>query len=147
MLSHALQTARRAAEAGEDEETVLGCAYHDTGHLGEVADYMGESKLAVMESAALGDVGMDDHDKRGRDFLLRMGFSLRVAAIPGNHVEAKRYLVATNHTYMSELSLASQETLKLQGGPMTPLQVTCTVYAGTSSTGVHGMGYCSFTKI
>ena len=90
MMSHALQTAKRAAEAGEDDETVLGCAYHDTGHLAEVADFMGESKLAVMDSPELGDVGMDDHDKRGSAFLLRLGFSERVAIIPGGHVQAKR---------------------------------------------------------
>lgn len=38
MLSHTLQTAKLAAEAAEDEETVLGCAYHDMGHLSEVSE-------------------------------------------------------------------------------------------------------------
>ena len=42
---------------------------------------------------------------------------LRQLAIP------HRYLVATNSTYHAELSLASQETLKLQGGPMTQAEV------------------------
>lgn len=66
---------------------------------------------------------MDDHDRRGRDFLLRFGFSERVADIPGSHVQAKRYLVATNAGYADKLSLASQETLKLQGGPMSHEEV------------------------
>jgi predicted HD phosphohydrolase len=38
----------------------------------------------------------------------------------GAHVDAKRYLTATNPGYGQRLSPASVATLRLQGGPMTP---------------------------
>lgn len=39
------------------------------------------------------------------------------------HVPAKRYLCATDHTYVAMLSQASIITLQLQGGPMTASEV------------------------
>ena len=40
-----------------------------------------------------------------------------------NHVNAKRYLVATNKTYQSKLSEASLQTLAWQGGPMSEPEI------------------------
>jgi predicted HD phosphohydrolase len=59
-----------------------------------------------------------NHDEIGERWLFERGFSDRVAALVGGHVDAKRYLVATNAQYSQRLSPASQETLRLQGGPM-----------------------------
>ena len=42
----------------------------------------------------------------------------RVASLIGNHVAAKRYLVATRPDYAARLSEASKQTLAQQGGPM-----------------------------
>jgi predicted HD phosphohydrolase len=41
-----------------------------------------------------------------------------------HHVSAKRYLCATRSEYFSKLSAASVHSLKLQGGPMTALEVS-----------------------
>ncbi len=43
-----------------------------------------------------------------------------VAGLIRNHVDAKRYLVAVRPDYAERLSAASVQTLKQQGGPMTP---------------------------
>jgi predicted HD phosphohydrolase len=40
------------------------------------------------------------------------------------HVAAKRYICATNPAYYGQLSAASIHSLKLQGGPMNPAEVT-----------------------
>jgi len=39
------------------------------------------------------------------------------------HVAAKRYLVTTNHDYLSKLSHASVQTLYMQGGPLSQEEV------------------------
>ncbi|MBN8732228.1 MAG: HD domain-containing protein [Acidobacteria bacterium] len=106
-LEHALQCAAAAREAGADDEAVLAALLHDIGHL-----------LGVPE----GPVGVIDHDMLGRKWLLERGFSERVATLVWGHVNAKRYLTATNPAYASRLSDASVETLRLQGGPLTPAE-------------------------
>ena len=88
MLSHTLQTAKLALDAGEDDETVLGCLFHDMGHLEEVSEFM-STNASTMHSDALGLVGMDDHDVRGAEFLSKFGFSERVADIPAYHVQVR----------------------------------------------------------
>ena len=45
-------------------------------------------------------------------------FGRRIAALIGNHVAAKRYLVATRPDYAAQVSQASLLTLAQQGGPM-----------------------------
>jgi len=104
-LEHALQCAALARAAGADEEAILAALLHDIGHL-----------LGVPE----GPVGVIEHDEIGRNWLLERGFSKRLAALVHGHVDAKRYLTATNPEYASRLSKASLETLRLQGGPMEP---------------------------
>lgn len=102
-LEHALQCAAAARTAGADEETILAALLHDIGHL------LGEPE---------GPVGVIHHDTIGRDWLLARGFSERVASLVEGHVDAKRYLTATNPAYAGRLSEASRQTLRLQGGPM-----------------------------
>lgn len=107
-LQHAEQCAWCASEAGADEELILAALLHDIGHLLE-------------DEAAIRDarIGVVNHDELGQQWLLDRGFSPRLALLVGSHVDAKRYLTATNPQYMECLSPASKETLVLQGGPMT----------------------------
>ena len=106
-LEHAEQCAWHARQAGADEELVLASLLHDIGHLLE-------------DEGAIRDqrVGVINHDEMGAQWLLTRGFSDRVAGLVGAHVDAKRYLTATNAGYMQRLTPASVETLYLQGGPM-----------------------------
>ncbi len=108
-LEHALQAADLARAATSDEEVILAALLHDVGHLLEGGN---------RHEAA----GVIDHDTTGARYLSSLGFSERVAALVGGHVDAKRYLVATNPEYRERLSPASTLTLQLQGGPMTETQ-------------------------
>ncbi|MEZ5356772.1 MAG: HD domain-containing protein [Bryobacteraceae bacterium] len=106
-LEHALQCAWHAEQAGADEELVLAALLHDIGHLLEEQDSVRDARVGVV-----------NHDEIGERWLLARGFSPRLARLVGSHVDAKRYLTATNLSYRNRLSPASQETLRLQGGPM-----------------------------
>ena len=55
-----------------------------------------------------------DHAHRGAD-LVEPLLGVRVARLVGAHVDAKRYLVATDAAYRAQLSPRSMETLQLQG--------------------------------
>jgi phosphonate degradation associated HDIG domain protein len=106
-LAHAEQCAWNAQQAGADEELILACLLHDIGHQLDTEDTQRDERVGVI-----------NHDEVGRRWLLERGFSRRLADLVGGHVDAKRYLTATNEAYMAKLTPASQETLKLQGGPM-----------------------------
>lgn len=106
-LAHAEQCAWHAAQAGADEELILAALLHDIGHL-----------LDAVEARRDDRVGVINHDELGAAWLLKRGFSPRLARLVGGHVDAKRYLTATNPAYLQRLSPASTETLRLQGGPM-----------------------------
>lgn len=106
-LAHALQCAYLAREAGADDELILAALLHDVGH------------LVVSEDARHHDeVGVVNHDEVGAAWLRERGFSERLAALVGGHVDAKRFLTATRPEYAARLSPASTATLALQGGPM-----------------------------
>jgi len=111
-LEHALQCAKFAADSGADDETVLGAMLHDVGHLPLEKDQDGSSL------ARMGDLGVQDHEALGAEFLLRLGFSDKVAQLVRGHVQAKRYLVWKHDQYARKLSAASKRTLEYQGGPM-----------------------------
>ena len=93
---------------GEDEELILGAFLHDIGHL----------LKHVEQTEEMGSYGLVNHEGLGAKFLQEKGFSNRICAMVENHVNAKRYLVATDDTYQAKLSAASLETLQWQGGPM-----------------------------
>jgi phosphonate degradation associated HDIG domain protein len=104
-LQHALQSAFCAVRAQADDEMIVAALLHDVGHLlgGNVHD----------------EIGVIDHDRSCVEWLQSHHFSPRLIALVSGHVDAKRYLVATNPAYRERLSDASKRTLELQGGPMT----------------------------
>lgn len=106
-LEHAVQCAWHATQAGADEELVIASLLHDVGHLLDTPGTMRDARVGVI-----------NHDSTGADWLRERGFSERVARLVGGHVDAKRYLTATNAGYAERLSPASKQTLELQGGPM-----------------------------
>lgn len=107
-IQHAVQAHLYAKHSGADDELSIAALLHDVGHLLEWENLKRHA-----------DVGVIDHDHAGAEYLAHLGFSPRVCALVGGHVNAKRYLVATNEAYAARLSPASIITLELQGGPMT----------------------------
>ncbi len=111
-LEHALQCAHLARLAGGDDELVLAALLHDIGHLFDTEATIRDERVGVV-----------NHDELGGQWLLDRGFSPRLARLVASHVDAKRYLTATNAGYLNRLSPASTETLALQGGPMSAAEV------------------------
>ncbi len=110
-LEHALQAAACAQRAGASDAERIAALLHDVGHLCDPA------------APRMADVGVVRHEDLGADHLADLadlGFSHEVSELVRGHVAAKRYLVATRPTYAARLSAASRETLRHQGGPMTP---------------------------
>ena len=113
-LAHSVQAGLIAKERGLDDELIAAAFLHDIGHLCPLEQ---EAEFETM-----GDYGVDAHDKWGEDYLRQMGFSERVTAVVRNHVDAKRYLCFVDAEYYSQLSDASKETMKFQGGVMDAAQ-------------------------
>ncbi len=104
-LAHALQCATLAEEAGAAAPLIVAALLHDIGHL---AHELGPNVARR---------GIDDrHEVRGRDWLGKW-FAEDVTGPVRLHVDAKRYLCATDPEYFSILSPASVRSLALQGGP------------------------------
>ena len=112
-LAHALQAAQSARDAKADEELILAALLHDIGHI-----------IDDPRAIRHGEVGVINHDDLGSEWLAERGFSVRLRTLVRGHVDAKRYLVATNANYAKRLSPASTETLRHQGGPMEPAELT-----------------------
>jgi predicted HD phosphohydrolase len=109
-LEHALQTAQAAKRHQARPAMVTAALLHDIGHF--LHDHH--------EDCA--DVNIDsEHEKVGEAFL-RQYFIEEVAELVKHHVNAKRYLTATNEKYAKNLTGASLKSLQLQGGPMTPAE-------------------------
>ncbi|MCB1645573.1 MAG: phytanoyl-CoA dioxygenase family protein [Pseudomonadales bacterium] len=105
-LEHALQCACFAMDAGADEAVVLAALLHDIGHVCDPA------------ATRMADVGVRLHEHVGADYLRACGLFDSIAELVSQHVNAKRYLVATREAYRRHLSPASEKTLAFQGGPM-----------------------------
>ena len=105
-LDHALQTAAHANAAGASDELVAAALLHDVGH------------LLFLAGNAVGA-----HEQVGTAYLDGL-FPAAVLTPIALHVPAKRYLCAVEPDYQAGLSTGSSNSLRRQGGPMTPDEVT-----------------------
>ena len=106
-LEHALQCACLARRAGAAPATIAAALLHDIGHLLEPEG--GGRAIERGEDAR--------HEVAAHNFL-RPWFPSAVTDPIRWHVDAKRYLVATDGAaYRATLSRASLRSLEVQGGP------------------------------
>ena len=103
-LAHALQCAQLAEWADADSTLVAAALLHD---LGQLLDGVAEASLQE-----------DSHELRALTLLASGGFGPAVLEPIRLHVQAKRYLVASDMRYAERLSDASRYSLSLQGGRM-----------------------------
>jgi gamma-butyrobetaine dioxygenase len=111
-LQHALQTAALAEGAGAPGALVVAALLHDIGHL----------LMTATTDALPGDT--DPHHEDAGERWLSAHFGPAVTEPIRLHVAAKRYLCAIDPDYAASLSPASQDSLLLQGGPMTADEVS-----------------------
>lgn len=114
-LAHALQCAELADAAGADRELTLACLLHDVGRFA-VDQFLISDRVGAARSGARG------HHQVGAE-LIAPFVPERVASLVRLHADAKRYLCTTEPGYHATLSPASQHTLTLQGGLMSPEEV------------------------
>jgi phosphonate degradation associated HDIG domain protein len=114
-LEHALQSAALAQQTGAQPAVIVAALLHDIGHL----DHGNDDFKNQMDG-----YGTVSHERIGARLVRDLGFSEDVAELIVGHVEAKRYLVAKHPHYRAQLSEASLETLRHQGGPMTAAEIT-----------------------
>lgn len=108
---HGLQCAVVADQFNSPDSLVAAALLHDIGHF-----------LHNLDEDCM-DQGIDSrHEDVGADFLARF-FPPEVVEPVRMHVDAKRYLCAIEPDYFNMLSPASVESLRLQGGPMSPEEV------------------------
>ncbi len=103
---HGEQCAHYARLDGASDALIAAALLHDVGH------------LLQKQGADAADRGIDTHHERiGSGFLAR-GFAPDVTEPVALHVQAKRYLAATDPDYVGRLSEASLQSFFLQGGAM-----------------------------
>lgn len=106
-LMHAWQCFLWGMRDGATPSMLLAAFFHDVGHL-----FQADTRSPTLE-------GINDfHEKVGASLLARV-FNRSVSLPVAMHVDAKRYLVATDLSYLALLSDDSLRSLELQGGPMT----------------------------
>jgi gamma-butyrobetaine dioxygenase len=109
-LQHALQSAWLATpEHGEDDGFVIACLLHDIARAPAVAGIAYD--------------GPDEHHGEASARWLSARVGARVAWLAEQHVDAKRYLVATDPGYRALLSEVSLMTLSHQGGAMSEEEI------------------------
>lgn len=111
-IEHALQSAALAAQRNLGDAMVIAALFHDVGHLlaGDDVDLAGQ--------------GVDDaHEETSADILERL-YGSSIAMPVRLHVAAKRYLCGVNPSYYEKLSEDSRQSLTLQGGPMSPAEIS-----------------------
>jgi phosphonate degradation associated HDIG domain protein len=105
MTEHMLQAAYAAEQDGAPPHVVAAALLHDYGHF--IHDLPADAA----------EHGIDTrHEEVAHAFLCRH-FGEEIAEPIRMHVAAKRYLCATDPSYLQELSPASLHSLALQGGP------------------------------
>lgn len=111
-LEHALQCAMLAEEADSRPELITAALLHDLGHL-------------TLYSVKVENQTKSKIDFRHQDVIipaLSSLFSDAVLQPIALHVDAKRYLCATDKSYLTCLSEDSLHSLQLQGGPFTEIE-------------------------
>ncbi len=106
VLEHSLQAAHSAELAGAAPASIAAALLHDVGHMLHGLDE---------GIAGRGHDGM--HEELAADYLSRW-FGEEVTTPIRLHVPAKRFLCWQDPEYLDQLSAASLESLRLQGGPM-----------------------------
>jgi predicted HD phosphohydrolase len=107
LLAHALQCGMNAERAGAPPALIAAALLHDIG-----------SCLVEGGAHAAIERGEDaGHEQLGASFLSAW-FGAEVTEPVRLHVDAKRYLTATEPAYRAALSETSRRTLELQGGPL-----------------------------
>ncbi len=123
-LEHALQTAYLAEQAGEDDALITAALLHDVGHL---LHNLGDTPSLR---------GVDDAHQHRAATALRGLFGSPVLQTIAQHVDAKRYLCATDPVYLKKLSADSQRSLALQGGPFSRVQANSFIAQAHASSAV-----------
>jgi [1-hydroxy-2-(trimethylamino)ethyl]phosphonate dioxygenase len=111
MTEHMLQSAYAAEQDGAPARLVAAALLHDYGH------FIHE----LPEDSA--EHGVDTRHEEVAHAFLSEHFGPEIAEPIRMHVAAKRYLCATEPSYLGELSPASILSLELQGGPYSPAEV------------------------
>ena len=111
MAQHMLQGAKLAEQKGESDITIVSTLLHDIGHF--------TSEFGMFK---MSDTSDKFHENSGAEVLKRF-FPKLVTDCVQFHVAAKRYLCATDPSYMVRLSKASIHSLHLQGGPMNTTEI------------------------
>jgi len=105
VLEHSLQTASLALAEGATDQLITAALVHDVGHLVH----------ELPEDIA--SQGIDGRHEVAGERWLRARFGQAITEPVRLHVDAKRYLCATDPTYLNALSPSSLQSLALQGGP------------------------------
>ena len=111
LIEHMLQSANAAEQDGAPPRLVAAALLHDYGHF--IHDLPTDSA----------EHGVDTQHEEVAHAFLSAHFGPEVAEPIRMHVAAKRYLCATEPSYLDELSPASVLSLELQGGPYSPDEV------------------------
>jgi [1-hydroxy-2-(trimethylamino)ethyl]phosphonate dioxygenase len=107
---HALQAASLAENSDARPALVVAALLHDIGYLIH----------GLPEDIA--DQGVDGYHEAAGAAWLGTHFGPEVTEPIRLHVDAKRYLCATDPAYRALLSPSSQQSLELQGGPASPAE-------------------------
>jgi phosphonate degradation associated HDIG domain protein len=111
MTEHMLQSAYAAEQDGAPPQLIAAALLHDYGH------FIHEFPADAAED------GIDTQHEEVAHAFLSEHFGPEIAEPIRMHVAAKRYLCATDPSYLNELSPASAHSLNLQGGPYSPAEV------------------------
>ena len=111
MSQHMLQSAKIAEDERASDVMVAAALLHDIGHY--TSEFGADAYLDDIDNI---------HEEAGAH-ILAPWFPEEVTQGVRLHVDAKRYLCATNPDYFAKLSPASVTSLQLQGGPMSPTEV------------------------
>jgi phosphonate degradation associated HDIG domain protein len=105
MTEHMLQSAYAAEQDGAPPQLIAAALLHDYGHF--IHEFPADAA----------DHGIDTQHEEVAHAFLSEHFGPEIAEPIRMHVAAKRYLCATDPSYLNELSPASVHSLSLQGGP------------------------------